>query len=108
MVIPCFVGRYYLHDHRIKTKGTVDKILFFLFKSKLRRTFLICNNFVRNRRDRQFSFTIIYPRINEKLPEVAFLKCCMFPIFCPFYKFSGRRGKSSHVSEQCANPILKI
>ena len=26
---------YYLLDHRMKTKGTVDKKLFFLFKSKL-------------------------------------------------------------------------
>ena len=32
----------------------------------------------------------------------------MFPIFGPFSKFSGRCGKSSHVSEQWANPMLKI
>ena len=48
----------YLHDHLMKTKGTVDKILFFMIKSKLWRTFVTCDNFVRNRGEWQFSFTI--------------------------------------------------
>ena len=37
-------------------------------------------------------------RINKNLPGVAFLKCCMSPIFGPFSKFSGRWGKSGGVS----------
>ena len=45
--------------------------------------------------------------LTKNLPEVAFLKCCMFPIFGPFFKFCGRWGKLSHVSEQWANPMLK-
>ena len=45
--------------------------------------------------------------LTKSLTEVAFLKCCMFPIFGAFSKFSGRWGKLSHVSEQWANLILK-
>ena len=34
----------------------------------------------------------------KKATGVAFLKCCMSPIFGPFSKFSGRCGKSGGVS----------
>ena len=34
--------------------------------------------------------TLLCSYINENLPELAFLKCCMIPIFGPFSKFPGR------------------
>ena len=45
--------------------------------------------------------------LTKTCQKLRFLQFCMFPIVGPFSKFSGMLGKSSHVSDQWANSMLK-